>query len=399
MQVHGAAQRRRASVLVPMAAAASVVAIAVGAVVVVPRLGSTPHRPAKTDQHPGKSRHRETRVPRALAVLPKYTVLNTGGSGLQVVATATGKLLGTLRNPPKQAFATIAGAADDRTFFVTTDLSPQTSCQTYFYKFSLSADGQPSALTPLPLAHLVGLPTALAATSDGSHIVFSEDQCASGPARKISNTHVIGGIGLMDVATGKITKVWSYTLGEDYTTDLSTSANGGTLGYSNYFNAQYPVGRMLATSSPAGSDQTYARIVVSRPANTAISASGHLLYAITGTKPQVLAAYDAFGRRVSVLHQWPASATLGPLFADPAGGYALLPIKTGKTRTRVVTMNQVGINTCFLITVGKKQMCKIYIEPLTRFLSVNLTTGVVTLVPITVRMLDLHSVGWGMVAW
>jgi len=383
----------------PMAAAASVVAIAIGALVVVPRLGSMPHHPGKTSHHPGKPRHRVVQVSPALAVLPKYTVLNTDGSAIQVVATATGKVVGTLRPPPKQAFATMAGTADDRTFFVSTDLSPQTSCQTYFYKFSLSPGGQPSALTPLPLAHLVGLPTALAATADGSRIAFSEDQCATGAARKISNGHVIGGIALMDVAIGKITKEWSYTLGEDYTTDLSMSADGSMLGYSNYFNAQYPVGRMLATSSPTGADQSYARIVVSRPTNTAIGASGHLLYAITGTKSQMLAAYDAFGRRVRVLDRWPAAATLGPLFADPAGGYALLPIKTGKTRSRVVTMNQTGINTCFVVTVHKRQMCKIYIEPLTRFLSVNLTTGAVTMVPITVRMFDLHSVSWGMVAW
>jgi hypothetical protein len=385
-------------VLVPLAAAASVVVIAVGALVLVPRLvGSTPHQPGIAQHHSGKARHNTPAVPRALAVLPTYTVLNLDGTDLQVLQTATGRIVGTLRHPPNQAFAAMAGTAGDRTFFVATDLNPQTSCQTYFYKLSLKADGRPSALVRLPVAHLPGLPTALAATADGSRVAYSVVGCATGSGKEASS-HVIGGIGLIDLAAGRITRRWSYTLGEDYTNDLSISADGSRLGYSNYFNAQYPVGRVLATAAPSGTDQSNSHIVVRQPAATVISASGRLLYAVTGTQPQVLAAYDSNGHRVTALHEWPAAARLGPLVADPAGGYALLPIqRAGKTRTRVVSLSMAGRHTCFAVTVHRQMKCKIMIPPPTRFFSVNLTTGAVTMLPFRVRVLG--SIGWGMVAW
>jgi len=389
MGVQGGA-RGRNRLLGPLAAAASVVMIAVGALVIVPRLGSPPH-------HPGKTRHKIAGLPRALATLPKYTVLNMDGSYLQVVATATGKIVGTLPHPPNQAFAIVTGTADDRWFFVASDLNPQTSCQTYLSKFDLSASGQPSALTRLSVAHLTGEPTALAATADGSRVAFSVEQCSSGPRRTVPNRYVIGTIGLIDLATGKITKKWSYTLGESYPTDLSMSASGKMLGYSNYFNAS-TVGRLLATSSPAGPSGSYSRIVVLRPANTAVSADGRLLYAITGTqlpygrlvaKPQLLAAYDMNGRRVRVLRQWSAATQLGPLFADPAGGYALLPVQNGRPRLRV--------GPCFRFHVREKAKCENLTFRLTKFLAVNLGTGAVTPLPISSRLFRILS--WGVAAW
>ena len=150
--------RRRGRVLMPLIAAASVAAIAAGAALAV----SVPA--TRSPGHGGRERHAAPASP--LAALPKYTVLNNGNN-LEVVVTATGDVAGRLDAPPGHLFAAIAGTAGDKTFFAAADLNPQTSCQTSFYQFSLNADGQPSALTRLPVHTLPGLPTALAASATG----------------------------------------------------------------------------------------------------------------------------------------------------------------------------------------------------------------------------------------
>jgi hypothetical protein len=320
-------------------------------------------------------------------------VLNEDGGSLRVVVTATGRVVGQLRRPVGQAFVTIVGTAGDRRFFVVADLSAQSSCQAFFYQFSLSADGVPSALTPLPVRRLPGLPTALAASADGSLVAYSVVHCASGSTGNIGSGQPIGQIGLIDLRAGKITRRWSYTAGEDYTNDLSMSADGTLLGYSNYLGAT-PVGRVLTASALSGQDQRHSRIVVHQPLSTALSASSRLMYALTGARDHVLAAYDtANGQQVKVLHTWPAASQPGRLVADPAGRYALLPITVIPKHHSLTPAG--GALECRKKPGGKGWKCNRTTPPETLFVSVNLATGAVTKLPFREPL----PAGWGMVAW
>lgn len=381
-----AARRGRCGrVLVPVAAAASVAAVVAAAAMVVPWLDRG--APA----HGGRARHAPV-VASGLAALPQYTVLNNGNN-LDVVVTATGAVAGRLSAPSGQAFAAITGTAGNRTFFAAADLNPQTSCQAFFYQFSLSADGQPSALTRLPVRPLPGLPTALAASADGSHVAYSVTKCASGASGQTGSGQPSGSIGLINLATGGITRQWSYTLGEDYTTDLSMSADGRLLGYSNFLTARLRVGRVLAASTPSGPDQG-SRIVIRNPNMTALSTSGSLMYAITGARDQILAAYaTASGHQVKELHRWPAAAQPGPLVIDPAGAYALLPVTTTPASRKLSPF--IKGHHCRAVTVHNTLMCQQTTPLQTRFISVNLATGTLTTLPFS----QTGSVGWGMVAW
>jgi len=379
------APARHRTLLVPLAAAASVAVIAVASFVVLPSLaGRAPGHKARAHRAQGPAVSR-------LAALPTYTVLN-GGNELNVVVTATGRVAGRLRAPAGLAFATIAGTAGDRTFFAAADLNPQTSCEAFFYRFTLNADGQPSALTPLPVHRLPGLPTALAASADGAQVAYSVVGCASGPARHIGSGHPIGAISLVNLASGTVTRHWSYTLSEDYTTDLSMSADGSELGYSNYQNASSVVGRVLAARAPSGPDQRHSRIVARQVNSVALSGSGRLMYAITGARDHVLASYDtANGRQVQVLHVWPARFQPGPLVADPAGGFALLAV-TVSAPHRAGASN-IGRGSCRVVHHHVK--CQGFTPPRTVFFSINLATGAATRLPIRAS----GPAGWGMIAW
>ena len=388
--------RRPGRVLTATAAAAAVAVIAVGAGVVVPRLsGRAPgHHPGRAPDHTVRPRHASSPAAGGLAALPTYTVLNNG-SGLEVIVTATGRVAGRLGAPAGQAFVAVAGTASDRTFFVAADLNPQTSCQAFFYRFSLGADGQPSALTPLPAGHLPGLPTALAANATGSLVAYSVVGCANaGPDGSI------GHISLLDLAAGRIARQWSYTGGEDYTTDLSMSADGRLLGYTNYLN-DWQVGRVLPARAPSGPDQRYSAIVVRQPnitafaqqSVTALSPSGRLIYAVTGTRALVLAAYDtASGQQVTMLHRWPAETQAGPLVADPAGRYVLVSV-TGPGRRSISPY--VKGRRCITLPVHGTLECLHFTVPPTLFLAINVATGAATTLPFRVSA----RVGWGAVAW
>lgn len=381
-----AATHRRGRVLGPLAAAAAV-AIVVAGVVVLPRLmGGTPG-------HPSRQTHTSTPKPNALAALPKFTVLNNTNA-IDVVTTATGRIVGQLHAPARQGFAALAGTASDRTFFAVADLNPQTSCQSFFYRFTLSADGRPSALIPLPVRRLPGLPTALAADASGNLVAFSIDQCATGASGHIGNGQAIGNIGLFDLTAGRTIRRWTYTLGEDYTTDLSISADGRLLGYSNFLDAKYMVGRVIPTSAPSGPDERYSHIVTRRPMLTALSTSGRLMYAISGTRDLALAAYStANGQQVKVLRRLPASTETGVLVVDPTGRSALLSMTHFSTHKRLYPY--VKGRPCLALRVHGILKCERITPPQTHFVIIDLTTGKVTALPFRQH----GPPSWGVVAW
>jgi hypothetical protein len=386
--LRAATTRRPGRLMGPLAAAVAVAVIAVGAFVVVPRLaGGTPG-------HAHRARHAQPPVLRRLAVLPKYTVF-INGNALDVVVTATGHVTGQLSAPARQGFTDLAGTASDRTFFVATQTgTKKIPCQTMFYQFSLGADGQPSALTPLPVGSLLGLPTSLAASANGSLVAYSVVLCAGEPGDPVGTAGLgrrIGHIGLIDLAAGKITRQWSYTLDEDYTSDLSMSADGTLVGYSNYLGnvpgaGNVTVGRVLAASAPSGPDASRGRVVIRRPSATTLSASGHLMYALTGTAGNVLAAYDtANGRRVEILRTWRVGTQPSRLVADPAGHYALAPISIIIHLTHVPPNMRERERAC-IATFGRKSPdCKpTQLEPRQFqiiFFSINLATGALTKLP------------------
>ena len=380
-----AVTNRRGRVLGPLAAAAAV-AVVVAGVVVVPRLVSG------TTDHPSRPRHL-TKKPNSLAALPKFTVLNETDA-IDVVTTATGRIVGRLRAPAGQGFAALAGTAGDRTFFAAADLNPQTSCQSFFYRFTLNADGRPSALRPLPVRRRPGLPTALAADASGNLIAYSIDQCATGTSGHIGNGQAIGNIGLLDLRTGRTIRRWTYTLGEDYTTDLSISADGRLLGYSNFQNAKYMVGRVLPTSAPSGPDERYSHIVTRRPNLTTLSTSGRLMYAIAGARDLALAAYStANGKQIRVLRRLPASTETGVLVVDPTGRRALLSMTRFSTHRRLYPY--VKGKPCLALRVHGILKCERMTPPRTHFVIIDLTTGKVTALPFRQQ----GPPAWGVVAW
>ncbi len=172
------------------------------------------------------------------------------------------------------------------------------------------------------------------------------------------------------------------------------SADGSMLGYSNFVSASSRAGRVLRASAASGSDQGASRVLVRNPMTTALSASGQLMYAITGTRSQMLAAYaTASGQQVKVLHSWSAADQPGPVVMDPAGGYALIPVTATPARPKLSPF--VNGDHCVVVFADRKPMCERVTPSRTSFVSINLASGTVTTLPFS----ESGPAFWGMAAW
>jgi hypothetical protein len=325
--------------IVAAAAVAAVAAILVTAGVVVPHVLSGLHPGARA--HSG---HHSRAHSVAISGLPEFVVVSTG-TGLEVVQTATGHVTGQVSTPAGQIFSRVAGNGSDRTFYVATQQADLTAtCRAYFYRFSLTAAGQPSALTPLPGTGQAGLPTALAASADGRKLAFSLTYCANGGATKIPLSQASGYIGMLDTARGKVTRHWTFALSEDYATAMALAPTGRLLAFSQYLpNGSAIMAKTLRTNMPSGTvDQ--ASTVVGLHGVSSLSVGAAALYACISTDmspdrvANQLGVYPdlATGHRAAVLHTWTgyeASCTLAP---NLMYGHLLVAIETMRRHNQAV---------------------------------------------------------------
>jgi hypothetical protein len=297
---------RRIRFLAPFAAAAAVVIV----VTMTTLAGGSLAR-----HHPRTVRTRPT----AAVSLPVFTLVDLSSS-VKVYNTHTGVAVATLRPPAGQQFQDVASGGTARTFLAATGLSGS-ACHAYFYRFQLSATGQPS---PLKFLRSVpdSQPTAITATPGGGTYAFSTVRCATAPN---------GGVGISGRAGNR---TWDYPEADDYSFSLASTADGRTLALSLYLNSGWQ-NVLLNTQSTSPTVVGASRILHSVPFSPtlAISPDGRTLYACasqpsTGT---LLAAYStATGSLIRVLHRWPAGASSQGLICqistDPTGRFLLAAV-------------------------------------------------------------------------
>ena len=309
--------------LAPIAAAAAVIIVAI--VTTIP-LGTPPRHHAQT----APRHHPQAVKPRATpAASPPPFILVDLGSSLKVYNTRTGAGVATLTAPAGQQFEDVASGGTAQTFLAATGLSGS-ACHAYFYRFELSAAGQPSPLTFLRSVP-GSQPTAVTAIPGGDGYAYSTAHCVTAPPN--------GEIGISGPAGNR---TWAYDQADDYAVSLAATADGHTLAFS-YPTASGDV--LLNTSSSSPTVGGASQVVQSVPdsATLAISPDGGTLYAcasdgVTGT----LAAYStATGAQIRVLHQWPLSSqgsnSSCQVSADPTGRFLLAAVTPDLNKPSTLT--------------------------------------------------------------
>lgn len=225
----------RARMLVPLAAAAAIVAIAAGVPAVLSRFPLSASRPQATQTAPA--------VPPGA---PRFFVaVWSGDTALNVYQTATAKLLATIQAPREsESFSGVAATGDPTRYVVA--VGNNGSCGTKLYMLRLTAGGQFAGVTPLAVPSLPREQVfSLAVTPDARYVAYAGQYC-SGPNLALSD------IGFVNLA-GKSVRRWMAPASEWFVS-LSLTANGSRIGFVIRQTGEYePAAGILPTSGPAGS--------------------------------------------------------------------------------------------------------------------------------------------------
>jgi hypothetical protein len=344
---------RRTRVLIPLAAAAAVIAIAAGLSLAAPqRNGSrpaagassppsaptpTPSAPAGPPPKPTLAANASQGVPASTPApgVPRFYVtvyLPTTGAGDYIVVrdTATGQVTGRINAPGGAVFAGLAATGGDRTFITT--IQAGSGCSAQLYQFQLNQSGVPGPLEPLHIT----LPDGpqgeggLAIAPDGRTIAYHSGVCLN------ENE-----VGVINLATRQA-RVWAVPLPHVGglavwpNMDVSLSADGGLLGYATAFRGA----GVLPTSAPAGSLFARSRPVSGTVIWQAVAGDGDALYGCSispfstgGPIPSrgtlTYSRISLTGGGEHVIASWPdVTGTYCYASLDPAGNYLLVQFPT-----------------------------------------------------------------------
>jgi len=349
-------RRRRARMLIPVAAAAAVLALVTGLSLATSRLGtqvrSAPASPVSSPPASGAWPSGPVHTPvlsaRASRGVPAsapapgvprfyvtvYNALDGGINHIIVRATASGRAVATIASPARHFFAGMAAPAGDRTFL--TAVESNRGCTAQLEWFRLDDRGRPGPLTPLHVTvpRTYGRTGNLAITPDGRTIAYAAYECDGA-----------GEVGVIHLASRQA-RVWSDPL-PNSPTSLSLSADGRWLGYTmgpggvtSHGVPSVPGGaRVLSTSAPPGSLAARSRIVPGGAPWAVLAGGGRALYECTvspsGSGAQtpvgtlIYGSAPVAGGREHVIARW--HGVSGPqcyASLDPAGRYLLVQYPT-----------------------------------------------------------------------
>jgi hypothetical protein len=345
----GRGPRRLGTWLVPLAAAAAVIALAATLVAVrdlpgVRASGSTPAVPGPAV--PGLPRYGAVLTTTLARIPPKFGSGDVPVGDLSVIDTHTGQRVALVKHPTNFGFTAVSGAADDRTFAlaaVSIGLQPQPGIPGElagiwdFYLLRIApGSARPATLTRLsiPVQPDDAVIDGFALSPDGRTLAVME-WCTVKPSCYPGSP---GTVRLYSVATGKALRTWTWgTLPDPVPGDgLSSSynqnragltwlADGRTLAFTYYAHGQAPAVRKLDTTRPDGDLVAASRHVFTPPASgpdacgealltpdgrTVVCAARSSASAICKTGTLEIDAYSAAtGKRQRVLYRYTAQCT------------------------------------------------------------------------------------------
>ena len=276
---------------VPLAAAAAVIAVIVGAVTVPHLLAGSDAPAAMTN--PGTLPANGT--PRYLADLR--------GTWIEVRDPATGKVLSKIPPPAGGAWQGLAAIEGGTKFLAETPGDPCSGDKPF--KLYLLTPGKPGGLKPLMT--LPGVIDEFTGSADGSTLAYLSEQCGKDgrPGNEVAS-----------VVRNGATRDWTMP-SSLYPGSLSLSADGSELGYISFADqALRGSAWVLPTSSPPGSLTTWSHHIFVPAHNgrqaegLALSPDGRTTYLLTvqpnqSVETYTLSAYDtATGARLRTLHAW-----------------------------------------------------------------------------------------------
>jgi hypothetical protein len=237
--------RPRSRLLIPLAAAAAVIAVAATGALLLP--GAAPGlgggKPAGGAQPP----------PAPLSTPGYFVALNWMVRPQAFVVNATTGAQGQRISLPFPARDLTSVATGDGQTFVVAAAEPG-HCRTALYRFSLSAHGTPTAMTPFStVPGLVPTPWDMAVSGSGQIVAYDALTCGQPSVRRLARAGYTqqGFLAVVNTATGR-TKRWTFEDNHDGGGQVSISAGASVVGIGN---------RVLDTGAAPGSLAAHSRVV------------------------------------------------------------------------------------------------------------------------------------------
>jgi hypothetical protein len=371
-------QRGQTIPLVPLAAAASVLVIAIAAFVISGSLnaGSRGHAAASK---PAVCTMAADYGGRA-ALLPRYVVtIPTVGVGLLDVQNAiTGRLAATIRTPGgylSGGYWYALAAEGPQTFIAAEDMSPTSGNFSYFYQFAIGARGRPTSVSRVGRV-VPGVVMAASVTPNGRYVGYLVST-SYGKNGQYARDQVV----LANLRTGKVIASWPIPV-NDSIASLSIDADGNALAIGAYYYHYNGLGTIYAVRHdltqwtsvlrPATSGTPIDKVpeLVPQASTLALSPDGGTLYEFlqagrVGHRPQQdrnpvtfdLAAVNArTGTVMSVLHAWRAvwADFIPQLAAGPVGAYLLIADSDRLARVSTATCQYTALGGITSLQLSQK---------------------------------------------
>jgi hypothetical protein len=267
-----------------------------------------------------------------------------------VVNATTGAQGAKITLPFPAADLKSVATGDGRTFVVAASEPGQ--CRTSLYRFSLGADGTPTALTGFgTVPGLVPTPWDMAVSGSGQIVAYDALACGqrsvlqlgkAGKLRQLGKASYSqqGFLAVVNTATGQV-KQWTFETSTDGLGNLSMSADGGVVGFGNHIlDTDAAPGSLAARSRAVTTDGEFGRSTIFGGLN--VSPDGTTAYfatfKIAHNKPVweswQLRAFDLATGHTRLVRSFPGtSGGESAVTFDPTGRYllALSVVRTGPT--------------------------------------------------------------------
>jgi hypothetical protein len=321
----------RGRLLIPLAAAAAVAAVAIGASVLLPR--------------PAPDRGGPPRAAAAGRGTPAFFVaLNWSLHPSMVVVNATTGTRGaTIRLPFRATQLTGVATGDGRTFVAAARTA---ACRTSLYRFRVSGQGRPTALTRFgSVPGIVGGPWNMALARDGRTIAY--DTTACGQPRQAY-------LAVVNTATGQ-TRRWTFGVGtasagqpfQDCTGDVSLSADGHLVAFCDrVLRTDAPPGslvrrgRVVARSGEFGPSVILGGLEVAPDGKTVYFGTFRVRHGKPAGRSWQLRAFDLATGRTSLVRSLPGTqGTPAAVAPDPAGRFLMIEYAPRDGPTRLARLD------------------------------------------------------------
>jgi hypothetical protein len=346
--------------LVPLTAAASVVAIALGAVLVAHlaapagKLSSSGNQAASstTAQAARPEFYLTATYPPTGPNVLLFQVRRTDGGAVTASRSISAANLGW--------GGYLTTAAGDRAFYIGEYRCAGTTVPfTTFYRISITGSGRISGITPAGRP-IKGMVTSLAVSPDGSRMAYSAlDKVCAGPGFTLPGA---GSVNVEELSTGTV-RTWQDTAGQPFASRLSWAPDGRTLVVDEYPHMTRRSGLTvfrLDTAGSSGSLRAHSTILLQQNGNcttcvqTALAGPDGSLTVLESqvvgqrTRVQVVRIPSAAGSPRTVLYSKLIDSPLGgtvndtDLFTDPSGKWVLLWPTTSAAGRRLVAFAEAG---------------------------------------------------------